>query len=74
MFNYAQHLMSSISLLIKKNINIYDTNSIFGYTGAKFVNFNHVFYDVNNFLCGTPINRLLFPSKPGHSFYVYSYS
>lgn len=55
MLNYAQHLVISISLFIKIYIYIYifDTKSIFGYTGAKFVNFNHVFYDINNFLCGT---------------------
>lgn len=53
---------------------MYDTDSIFGYTDAKFVSFNHVFYDINNILCLTPINRLLFSSKPGHSFDVYCYS
>lgn len=53
---------------------MYDTDSIFGYIDAKFVSFNHVFYDINNILCLTPINRLLFSSKPGHSFDVYCYS
>lgn len=53
---------------------MYDTDCIFGYTDAKFVSFNHVFYDINNILCLTPINRLLFSSKPGHSFDVYCYS
>lgn len=53
MLNYAQHLVISISLFKKIYIYIFDTKSIFGYTGAKFVNFNHVFYDINNFLCGT---------------------
>lgn len=53
---------------------MYDTDSIFGYIDAKFVSFNHVFYDINSILCLTPINRLLFSSKPGHSFDVYCYS